>query len=178
MGKIASQYPVTGVFMKGHEDDLDERVVLQKMALMVIQARPILGVGPGAYSMEFRNYAVDRGFNGYWAFTVHNHYMLRAAEAGLQGMLAMLWMFWRGWSLAWGAMQLRSPVASRLGLAVPPERDPPAVGRPGRRHRRSARQRGGRRDDSVDGQGGPVLPVNQRGRETPRRCQRQLGSHP
>ena len=110
--------PITGVFMKQHEEDLDERVVLQEMALMVIESRPILGVGPGAYPMEFRNYAVDRGFNGYWAFTVHNHYMLRAAEAGLPGLIAMLWLFWRAWMLAWGSMRLRSPVTSRLGLGV------------------------------------------------------------
>ena len=110
--------PITGVFMKEHEDDFDERYVLQLMALRVIEARPILGVGVGAYPMTFKNYAVSRDFDGYWAFTVHNHYMLRAAEAGIQGLIVMLWLFWRCWLLAWRATLLRSPVTSRMGLGV------------------------------------------------------------
>lgn len=110
--------PIAGVFMKQHDSDFDERYVLQKMALMVIEARPFLGVGAGAYAMEFKNYAVDRSFNGYWVFTVHNHYMLRTAENGFQGLLAFMWLMWRGWRLAWSAMRLKSPVAARFGLGI------------------------------------------------------------
>jgi O-Antigen ligase len=110
--------PISGVLNKEHDSDFEERAMLQRMALMVIEAKPFVGVGPGAYQMEFRYYATDWSFKDKWAFAVHNHYMLRAAEAGIPGLLAMVWLFSRGWMLAWNSLRLRSPVTSRLGLGL------------------------------------------------------------
>lgn len=110
--------PITGVFMKEHTEDLDERVVLSELALQVIEERPVRGVGPGAYGQEFRNYIGGVDVGEHWLFIVHNHYLLRAAEAGIQGLLALLWLFWCAWRLTWASMALKSPVASRLALGL------------------------------------------------------------
>ena len=69
------------------ESSYTERYALMQMALAVIKAHPILGVGPGAYAMTFQAYIPPEWAHA-WRFTVHNHYLLRTAEAGIPGGLA------------------------------------------------------------------------------------------
>lgn len=69
------------------ESSYTERYALMQMALAVIKAHPVLGVGPGAYAMTFQAYIPPEWAHA-WRFTVHNHYLLRTAEAGIPGGIA------------------------------------------------------------------------------------------
>jgi len=66
------------------QSSYDERVALMKMALRVIQANPVFGVGPGAYLMSYRQYLTPE-LAEKWQSIVHNAYLLRTAETGIPG---------------------------------------------------------------------------------------------
>jgi O-antigen ligase len=66
-----------------------ERHALMQMAMRVIEAHPIFGVGPGAYAVTYREY-ISGELTRKWQSTVHNHYLLRTAEAGIPGGLAWI----------------------------------------------------------------------------------------
>lgn len=71
--------------------DLEERMNLMKMALLVIEANPLWGIGSGGYPAVFRSYLTgDLIVGGHWLFVVHNHYLLRWAETGIFGLLSLL----------------------------------------------------------------------------------------
>jgi putative inorganic carbon (hco3(-)) transporter len=76
----------------------DERMGLNLIALNVIAHHPLLGVGPGAYSHEFRAY-VPAGMHQ-WLFTVHNQYLLWAAETGIPGGIAFIVLIVTGFKIA------------------------------------------------------------------------------
>jgi hypothetical protein len=80
-----------------HGSDYEERLTLVRMAWNVIRARPLLGVGAGAYSFEFRQYQ-PHGLleKGVWVYIVHNVYLLRWAETGVFGLLSLLLFFFVG----------------------------------------------------------------------------------
>jgi len=66
------------------DESYAERVALMRMAQTVIVAHPISGVGPGAYRHTYRGH-LSADFDGFWSATVHNAYLLRAAETGILG---------------------------------------------------------------------------------------------
>ncbi len=72
-------------------DAYDERAGLMRIAMAVIEAHPVFGVGPGAYSHVFKEYLPPGGMDQ-WLYTVHNEYLLRAAETGILGGLAWIWL--------------------------------------------------------------------------------------
>jgi O-antigen ligase len=77
-----------------HSRDYEERLSLIRMAWNVIRAHPILGVGAGAYSFEFRQYQPhDLLGDGVWVYIVHNVYLLRWAETGVFGLCSLLLFF-------------------------------------------------------------------------------------
>ena len=80
------------------DETLNERMGLNKIALNVIVHNPIVGVGPGAYPYEFRAY-VPAGLNQ-WLYTVHNVYLLWAAETGIFGGLVFVWWLFAGFGIA------------------------------------------------------------------------------
>lgn len=86
MLRVSSDYSSTGA--GATVDSFDERMGLNLIALNVIAHNPILGVGPGAYSHEFKAY-VPVGLNQ-WLYTVHNVYLLWAAEIGIPGGVAFI----------------------------------------------------------------------------------------
>jgi O-antigen ligase len=71
-------------------DAYDERAGLMRIAFEVIKAHPVFGVGPGAYSHVFKEY-LPAGMDQ-WLYTVHNEYLLRAAETGIIGGIAFVWL--------------------------------------------------------------------------------------
>jgi len=71
-------------------DAYGERAGLMRMALRVIAAQPLTGVGPGAYMYTFKQFLTPE-LRDQWLAPVHNAYLLRAAEAGIPGGLA--WVF-------------------------------------------------------------------------------------
>lgn len=67
----------------------NERRALMEMAVQVIKAHPVFGVGPGAYAATYKRYLFGE-LAQKWQSTVHNHYLLRTAESGLPGGIAFL----------------------------------------------------------------------------------------
>ena len=84
--RLSSDYGPGGVGATA--EAYNERMGLNMIALNVIAHNPLLGVGPGAYSHAFRGY-VPPGMNQ-WLFTVHNVYLLWAAETGIPGGIAFI----------------------------------------------------------------------------------------
>lgn len=72
-----------------HGAAFEERWALIQMALRVIEAHPLAGVGAGAYPYVFRDYLTPE-LADKWLYVVHNVYVLRAAETGLLGVAAWL----------------------------------------------------------------------------------------
>jgi len=68
-------------------DSYDERALLMEIALRVIAAHPVFGVGAGAYPHTYKAYVGD--VDG-WLYTVHNEYLLRTAETGIPGGIAFV----------------------------------------------------------------------------------------
>jgi len=70
-------------------DAYGERAGLMHMALRVIAAQPLTGVGPGAYMYTFKAFLTPE-LRDQWLAPVHNAYLLRAAETGIPGGLALV----------------------------------------------------------------------------------------
>jgi hypothetical protein len=103
------------VFAKDHQGALDERVMLQDIAINVIKAHPFVGIGIGAYSNGFHSY-VSSALEDNWLFVVHNVYLLRAAETGIWGLLAFIAWLWAAIRLAYRRMDDPVELHARLGL--------------------------------------------------------------
>lgn len=86
MARVAADYASGG--SDPTDATLDERFLLIRIALNVIQSHPLIGVGPGAYAHVFKGYTGD--IEAHWLFTVHNEFLLRAAETGIPGALAFV----------------------------------------------------------------------------------------
>jgi O-antigen ligase len=71
------------------EVDYEIRANLMKIAVRMIAANPLLGVGPGGYGFHLGEYAAGLRT---WLYIVHNDYLLILAERGLLGFLA--WALW------------------------------------------------------------------------------------
>ncbi|HZS50108.1 MAG TPA: O-antigen ligase family protein [Bryobacterales bacterium] len=74
-----------------HASALAERWSLIRMGLQVARAKPLAGVGAGAYPYVFENYLTPDLAKG-WLYVVHNVYVLRAAETGLPGLAALVFL--------------------------------------------------------------------------------------
>ncbi|MBI4516765.1 MAG: O-antigen ligase family protein [Deltaproteobacteria bacterium] len=70
-------------------DAYEERAALMRMALRVIAAEPLTGVGTGAYEHAFKSY-IDSELDTGWVYTVHNVYLLRTAETGILGGISLV----------------------------------------------------------------------------------------
>jgi putative inorganic carbon (hco3(-)) transporter len=79
------------------------RIPLMRLALKIIEANPVLGVGLNNFTVIMNQYATPE-FNGEWLFVVHNKYLLVWAETGTCGLMAFIWFLiviirrgWQGW---------------------------------------------------------------------------------
>ncbi|MFM8408822.1 MAG: O-antigen ligase family protein [Alphaproteobacteria bacterium] len=70
------------------------------IAFRVIAAHPFVGVGAGAYGQVYKQY-VPYWLPNQWMFTVHNEYVLRAAETGILGGAALILLIVLGLRQAW-----------------------------------------------------------------------------
>lgn len=77
------------------ESSYNERNALMLMAINVIAANPISGVGPGAYAHTYKSY-LTLELKKKWQWTVHNHYLLRTAETGIPGGIAFVLLLLMG----------------------------------------------------------------------------------
>jgi O-antigen ligase len=97
--------------------DYDERFALMKMAVSVVQANPLLGVGPGAYAASYKQY-LTADLADKWQYVVHNHYLLRAAETGIPGALAFVLLLVMAVRLALRVSQSSVPLIRTLAIGV------------------------------------------------------------
>lgn len=105
------------ILMRAAEDHraaFEERWALVQMALRVIQANPLVGVGAGAYPYAFRDY-LNPELADKWLFVVHNVFILRAAETGLPGLAALLAFLYVAFRAA-APERLTDPAARRMAL--------------------------------------------------------------
>lgn len=94
--RVSSDYGTGGV--DGTVESYKERMGLNLIALNVIAHHPLLGVGPGAYPHVFKQY-VPAGLNQ-WLFTVHNVFLLWAAETGIPGGITFIALLFVGIRIA------------------------------------------------------------------------------
>ena len=93
--RIAGDY--AGLGGDATKATLEERFGLMRIALDIIGDHPLTGIGPGAYTQVLRGYA---GGGDQWLFTVHNEFLLRAAETGIPGALAFVLLLIVGFRVA------------------------------------------------------------------------------
>jgi len=88
-----------------HASDNQIRLIMWRTGIRMVEAHPLLGVGPEQVRIQFMNYLPEdtprplpTGYLGH----LHNFYLQYAAERGVPALLALLWMlgmmladFWR-----------------------------------------------------------------------------------
>jgi O-antigen ligase len=63
---------------------------MAKLAREMIESRPLLGVGLNNVGVNIVDYAGPE-FTGQFVYTIHDKYLLVAAESGLAAMVAFIW---------------------------------------------------------------------------------------
>ena len=96
----------TSIFRPSKVDSNDFRKVTFETGIQMIEAHPVLGLGPEGVKKHFMEYVpkeVPRPLPSGWYGHLHNIYLQYAAERGIPTMLLMLWLllmvlydFWRG----------------------------------------------------------------------------------
>jgi O-antigen ligase len=84
----------------GGESALSERLGLIVIALNVIAAHPLTGVGAGAYASTFKSYVPAGLDQNQWLYTVHNQFLLVGAETGIPGAMAFIVFLLMGFRVA------------------------------------------------------------------------------
>ncbi|MDX2149721.1 MAG: O-antigen ligase family protein [Bryobacteraceae bacterium] len=80
---------------KGELDSNMHRVITWRTGVRMIQAHPLLGLGPEQVNKQFRAYLppdVPQPLPAGWYGHLHNIYLHYAAERGIPTMLALLWL--------------------------------------------------------------------------------------
>jgi O-antigen ligase len=89
---LVALIPVSGVLLARTESDAgaaESRQPLNQLALQTIEKNPLLGVGANNVGPEFQRTAGPE-YSRDWIYTVHNKYLLVAAEAGVAALVAFL----------------------------------------------------------------------------------------
>jgi len=95
------------------------RMTLNTVALRMIEAHPLLGVGANNFPLVMDSYST---FTGEWLYTVHNTYLLIWSEAGAGAVIGFLWFLAatlrKGWKCRRMNDQLLSPIAIGCAAAI------------------------------------------------------------
>jgi putative inorganic carbon (HCO3(-)) transporter len=83
---------IAGRVEGSHSDDAEVRWRLVTVAVEMIKAHPLVGVGLNTATSQVREYAARAGAEG-WVFIVHNQFLLVWAETGILGFVAFVWLF-------------------------------------------------------------------------------------
>lgn len=101
---------------------LSERLVIWETATNMLQARPLTGVGAGAFAKAYDDYSTRPGdmFRGGQVRVFHAHqvYMAMAAEAGLPGLIGLLLAIALCLKWYWAAPPVRRAQAWPYALAL------------------------------------------------------------
>lgn len=99
------------------EESYDERKALMDMSFHVIAARPLTGVGPGAYGHTYKRY-IPPELDDSWMFVVHNNYLRRTAESGIPGGIAFVFLLYSGIRLSLALTRSRRSLSRAIGLGA------------------------------------------------------------
>jgi O-antigen ligase len=81
-------------FDPGHQHTLP-RLDLVETGIRMIRDNPMLGVGPGAVSIEAPRYKGPEARPEWTYIHLHNNFLQIAAERGVPGLLLWIWFMWR-----------------------------------------------------------------------------------
>jgi putative inorganic carbon (HCO3(-)) transporter len=96
-GPAAFQRRIQSMFSPHSDSSTSARIIMWRTGWRMIEAHPLLGVGPERVGAEFRRYLpadvreLPTAFYGH----LHNLYVQYAAERGLPAVLALLWLLAR-----------------------------------------------------------------------------------
>lgn len=95
---------------RGLTDSNSHRLALLRTGQAIIQAHPLIGVGPEQVERNFERYAPDdipRPFpRAWWYGHLHNIYIQFSADRGIPAMLAIIGFFlWTTWTIARAAIR-------------------------------------------------------------------------
>lgn len=97
------------------------RVELIKLGMNIIADNP-LGIGSNNYADVARDYQGRPEFREQWFYTVHNKYVLIAAETGILSLIAfvcfLVFTIRQGWRAAQGSDPILAPLALGLSAAI------------------------------------------------------------
>ncbi|NOG83481.1 MAG: hypothetical protein HND49_06665 [Planctomycetes bacterium] len=93
------------------------RIPLIKLALQIIVANPLLGVGVNNFTIIMKDY-ITGDLRGMWLYAVHNKYLLVWAEIGTGGLVAFLWFLGSSIRNSWKSWQTQDPLLAPVGLAL------------------------------------------------------------
>ena len=79
LSPLVAERFITGVY-------LEDRIPLMHTAINAISQNSVFGIGPNNYHTRVLDF-IPHEFVGTWVYTVHNEYLLQAAETGIIGVL-------------------------------------------------------------------------------------------
>jgi len=88
------------------------------IAVEMIKAHPLVGVGLNTATNQVYAYAARAGLDVGWVFAVHNQFLLVAAETGILGLVALLSLVWTGLRSARQCARAGDPLIKEAGSAV------------------------------------------------------------
>jgi putative inorganic carbon (HCO3(-)) transporter len=106
---------IAGRVEESHSDDAEVRWRLVRVAVEMIKAHPLVGVGLNTATTQVQEYAARAGAEG-WVFIVHNQFLLVWAETGILGFIAFVWLFRLGLRAARRLTSARDPALRNAGL--------------------------------------------------------------
>jgi O-antigen ligase len=101
-----------------HKGMADTRGNLAWIAVEMIKANPIIGVGINTATNQVYSYAVRAGLANGWVFIVHNQFLLVGAETGLPGLAAFVALIGIGVAAARRCMQSSDMAIKETGCAL------------------------------------------------------------
>jgi putative inorganic carbon (hco3(-)) transporter len=82
--------PALSRLIQGDAGSAGSRVPLARLAVDMIESRPVLGVGLNNFAVSIPTYA-GPSFTRQWVYTVHDRFLLIWSESGPLALLAFLW---------------------------------------------------------------------------------------
>jgi len=95
-----------------HSKDNQVRLVMWRTGLRMVQAHPMLGLGPEEVKIQFMHYLppdTPRPLPSGWYGHLHNVYLQYAAERGIPAMLLVIWMLLMMLTDFWKALRRLPP---------------------------------------------------------------------
>jgi O-antigen ligase len=100
-----------------HEGSAETRGNLVAVAMAMIKANPVSGVGLNTATSRVNLYAAAAGVGG-WVFIVHNQFLLVAAETGIPGLIAFLFVIGVGIKAARRCMRSDDTLIRETGAVL------------------------------------------------------------